>query len=346
MTKSKRMALDAVGRDTIPAFLSVDVEPDAFQLSRSAPAGWPGYDAMYDFCERLRHELAKRSGVNPKFGWYFRTDPQIEEVYGRADDALVAYPERTARIKAHGDYLGVHAHPIRWCEQRKLWVHDFGDPEWLAHCTRFAIQKFSQSLGSPALRTRWGAGLLTNDIIKATEECGVAIDLTLEPVAGWGLTSTEVGTSVDTSPMDGPYTDCRSAPRGPYRPAHHDFRVKDNASGRRVLMVPLTTAPLQAPTNGWRGAARRFKHWAMRKPTEVRMMYPANEWPSTQFYWDTVERQLDSMKRPYLSLAIRTDADDLKIAARVRSLFEALPQHRLAERLRFVDPLEHAPMLM
>ena len=346
MLENKALRPNNAKSAPIPAFLSFDVEPDAFQLSRSAPPRWDGYDAMYDFSERLRSELAKFTGVAPAFGWYFRTDPQIEEVYGRADHVLVEYPERMTQLRAHRDYFGVHAHPIRWCKHRQVWVHDFGDAEWLTHCTRFSLETFSRWAGSPALRTRWGAGLLTNEIIKATEEAGVAVDLTLEPVRGWGVDASEVGTSVDTSPMDGPYTDCSSAPRLPYRPAHRDFRIKDNRHGRRLLMVPLTSAPVPDARWGWRKLAHRFSRWAKRTPVEMRMMYPSNEWPSERFYWDSVERQLDSMKQPYLSLAIRTDADDLKIAARVRRLFEALPQHPLAERLRFVDPLERVPSLM
>jgi hypothetical protein len=224
-------------------------------------------------------------------------------------------------------------------------VHDFGDAEWLTHCTRFSLEAFSRGAGSPALRTRWGAGLLTNDIIKATDEGGVVVDLTLEPVRGWGLRSSEVATGVDTSPMNGPYTDCSLAPQLPYRPAHDDFRVKDNRHGRRLLMVPLTTAPVQPRAKGWRNLVQRFRHWRQ-EPAEMQMMYPALEWPSERFYWDSVERQLDSMRRPYLSLGIRTDAADVNISACVRRIFEALPHHPLAERLRFVDPLERAASLL
>ena len=45
------------------------------------------------------------------------------------------------------------------------------------------------------------------------------------------------------------------------------------------------------------------------------------------------------MRRPYLSLAIRTDAVDAETAAEVRRIFDALPGHPLAQRLRFENPL-------
>jgi hypothetical protein len=52
------------------------------------------------------------------------------------------------------------------------------------------------------------------------------------------------------------------------------------------------------------------------------------------------------MRRPYLSLGIRTDAAGSAVAAATRQIFDALPQHPLAERLRFTDPLEAAAGLV
>ena len=105
---------------TIPAFLNIDVEPEAFQLDRRDPPAWAGYAAIVEYAERLRADLTARTGAAPRFGWYFRTDPQIAEIHGRPDHALVAFPERTARLQAAGDYFGVHSHPIRWDADRRL----------------------------------------------------------------------------------------------------------------------------------------------------------------------------------------------------------------------------------
>ena len=52
------------------------------------------------------------------------------------------------------------------------------------------------------------------------------------------------------------------------------------------------------------------------------------------------------MPRPYLSLAIRTDAPTSMAARHVRTLFDALLQHLLIEQLNFVDPLQVAPGLI
>jgi len=115
-------------RGTIPAFLSIDVESDGFQLSRENPPAWCGYSAMFNFSEELRASLTERSGAAPKFGWYFHTDPQIAAVSGRPDHVLAEDPQRIAHLEAQGDYFGVHAHPIRWCAERRAWIHDFAIP--------------------------------------------------------------------------------------------------------------------------------------------------------------------------------------------------------------------------
>src|SRR5262245_14193139 len=99
--------------DTVPAFLSIDVEPDRIDPSRNDSSGWTGWEAMVEYAGRLRIQLTERSGSVPKFGWYFRTDPQIGQVYGRPEYALTEYKQHVADLVAHNDYFGVHAHTLR-----------------------------------------------------------------------------------------------------------------------------------------------------------------------------------------------------------------------------------------
>ena len=323
----------------IPAFLSIDVEPEAFQLDRRDPPTWAGYAAMAEYVERLRADLTERTGTAPRFGWYFRTDPQIAEIHGRPDHALVAFPERTARLQASGDYFGVHAHLIRWSADRGRWVHEFGDDDWQTYATRFALEAYGRWAGAPPRRFRAGAGFLTNRIVEVAEQAGVEVDLSLEPVTGWGVSVPAVPSGVDSSPIVGAYTDCASAPRVPYRPAHHEFRRDGGRRGRRLIMVPLASRSLVGRRRLWRRVARRL----LRGPAPVEMLYPTAGWRSPSGFWDLVEQQLRSMRRPYLSLAVRTDAAASDIAGKVRRIFDALPGHPLAQRLRFDDPLTTLP---
>src|SRR5689334_17944724 len=121
----------------IPAFLSIDVEPDKFQMSRNDERAWAGYDAVFQFLVTLRDELARVSGAVPRFGWYFRMDPQIKHVCGCADTAISRFADRQAALAADGDYFGVHAHPLRWSAKEQVWVHDFDDSCWVRECINF-----------------------------------------------------------------------------------------------------------------------------------------------------------------------------------------------------------------
>jgi len=104
-------------------------------------------------------------------------------------------------------------------------------------------------------------------------------------------------------------------------------------------MAPLTTGSVHPEKPLWWRIARRLARGSHYEG-KAHVLSPFHNWPSGRFFWDLVERQLRSMNQPYLSLAIRTHVDDLRIDGGVRRLFEALPNHPLAARLQFVDPLQ------
>jgi hypothetical protein len=319
----------------VPMFLSIDVEPDAFQI-RGAPSDWAGFDAMVPFLEALRTALEARSGRPASFGWYLRTDPQIAAVFGGGDYLFREHKDRLAWLASRGDYFGVHAHQLRWSEAHGTWVHDFDDPTWLTNSVRSALEAFARGAGERPRRFRCGAGFLTNEIFDVLDECGVDLELALEPVAGWGLWSREVPSGVDASPMVGAYTDLSGTPRVPYRPARHDFRVRAASDGRNVLAVPVTTVTVRPSPDA---------------APEVRVLYPALVYPdlmdaSAASFWDLVATEITTMDKPYVSLGIRTDAADVAHAARVRQVFEALAEHPIADRLHLVDPLRVADRLV
>lgn len=317
--------------DRIPAFLAIDVEPDAFQLSPEQLPAWAGFEAMVPFVETLRERLAVKSTAAPVFGWYLRTDPQIGEIYGRPDIALRHYARRLDGFRSIGDYIGAHPHPLRWNAAHAAWVHDVSDGRWLYDCTASALEVFAEATGKPAPYLRFGAGILSNEILNAAEAGGVRLDLTLEPVAGWGLNATEVTTSVDSSPIVGQYIDCEGAPREPYQPERDEFRVALAYGRRDISIIPLTSvfATTQPPY-----------------PPRLQMLFPSVPWPSPDYFWDVALEQLRAMERPYLSLAIRTDTYDMALTAQVRKIFEALPDHEIAGHLSWMDPLDALGQLL
>lgn len=325
-------------RKIIPAFLSIDVEPDALQISPDRGDPWLGYAATYEFVQALRIELARTSGLKPVFGWYFRMDPQIERACGRADFAMQAFPKRIDMLRQHGDYFGVHPHAMRWCAERKTWVHDFSDRQWLRFTTQFALDAFADCAGSRARVYRGGAGFLSDDIVDVIDRDGVEAELALEPVAGWGLRSKVVPGALDKSPIVGEYTNCAGAPRTPYHPSRENFLERGNTDARRILMIPLTTGAGVVPPRGLIARLRRRRRGAGKD--EVRVLYPTEDDWTERGFWDLVAHRMDSMERPYVSLGIRTDRLDSFRAARVCRVFRELLTHPLAKRLRFVHPLD------
>lgn len=323
----------------IPAFLSVDVEPEGFQVSRHDPPRWAGYEAVYELVSKFRYELARASGNSPQFGWYYRMDPQIGLTYGRPDYALKEYPELAASLRLSGDYFGVHAHPVRWSDSRESWVHDFSNSDWLRNCVNYSLDAFEDSCGSPVTHFRFGAGFLNNDIISVLDDRGVTVDLTLEPVKGWGVNATEVQTAVDSSPIVGTYTNCFKAPRAPYQPSLNDFLVSGNENARSIVMIPLTSGSFELPSTIWRLRLRRFMRSTLAS-TPISIFYPTLDWPNADYFWNLVAHELRSMRRPYLSIAIRSDAPGSSHTRKVSELLEALIHHPLAKSLRFVDPAD------
>lgn len=329
-------------RSIVPAFLSIDVEPDAFQLSRSSPVDWSGFNALVASMQKLRADLRSRRSESPRFGWYFRTDPQIAEVCGGPTRALEELSDRIARLAAQEDYFGVHIHPVRWSEPHRLWVHELADSEWLQNATRFALNAYQEWAGAPARRVRMGASFLNNDIVATLDDAGVAVDLTLEPVAGWGLNATVVPSGVDESPIVGSFLNCQDAPREAYRPSRSNFQVPDKR-GRRLAIIPLTTYGLPEKTTRWQRVGRVLTG-KPRRPAQV--LYPSLSWPSPTYFWDLAAEEIRKMRRPQFSLAIRTDAADSKVLKDVLALLEALPSHPLSEVLAFVDPLDAVAKLI
>jgi hypothetical protein len=328
----------------IPAFLSIDVEPDGFQLSRSDPPKWLGYESAIEFSEWLRSELSKRFDQTPKFGWYYRMDLQIAEVYGRPDYIVAKLGEHIDRLRQKGDYFGVHSHPVRWCDERNSWIHDFADASWNMRCTKFALEAYADWCGTPAQRFRGGAGFLVNEIVDIVDQCGVKVDLTLEPVQAWSSPSRVVPSGVDTSPYIGVHTDCLSAPPTAYRPSHHDFRVPTTTRGRDLIMVPMSTYSVTRRQNRLRRILQRARPQQVRQ--KRRVLHLSEQWPRGASYWDLVTEQIRSMPRPYISVAVRTDAPGSAPVINARKRFDALLQHPLSKRLQFVDPLDIAPALI
>jgi hypothetical protein len=184
---------------------------------------------------------------------------------------------------------------------------------------------------------RAGAGFINNDIVDVVDARGVAIEMSLEPVSSWGLTTEIIPGVMDSTPMVGKFIDCQNAPRTPYRPDRTDFRRAGAKDARQILLVPLSTGSPTLPPQGWRSTIKNVLRPQAKAP--VTMLYPTLDWPSERYFWDVIAHQLRGMRNPYLSLAIRTDSPTSVKMTKLFRLLAELPRHPIATRLRFIDPL-------
>lgn len=331
---------------TIPAFLCVDVEPDVIDPPLNEPSAWHGYEAVDRQLEQLRGELQELTGASTNFSWYFRMDPQIAVMYPSPDHAVSAYPDRVERLAELGDAFGIHVHPQRWSDDRACWIDDYADRAWNLECIERAFAAYAGFFGEVPVRHRYGGGFLNNEHIDLLERLGVRVDLTperrfipeelrLHPRDSHGRTGGQ---------RTGVLPDSTRGPGEAYRPSQADPLVADDRNGREIVLVPLTSARMPFNATPWRRIASRLKHPMARAPWRV--LYPHARWPDPREYWDHAMAAVDSMSRPHLALAIRTNGPDSEAHQHARRVLEALPAHPLARRLHFLDPLEVAPALL
>jgi len=85
---------------------------------------------------------------------------------------------------------------------------------------------------------------------------------------------------------------------------------------------------------------RLYRRFVSREPPKYyEPLNPWKIWPSPQRFWDLAQRAADELPAPYLAFALRTDAPNTDSYRRVSELFEHLPRHPIAKRIRIVDPL-------
>lgn len=316
----------------VPVVFSVDVEPHGFQLSGEWARRTTGFAETVALVERTRPALHDATGAAPSFGWYFRMDPQIERVFGRADH-LVRTSDDIDALRARGDHFGAHTHPLRWSDSRGEWVHDIADPSWTVECIQTALEAFRGALGAPCVRHRVGAALCTQEIIDALERGGVSVECGLEPLPSDRI-SPPVSALDSTELVGGVADDGRVAPRNPYNPSSGDHLRSGRPRG--LTVVPMTSTRLSPSRPGW----QTWGWWvtARRRRPPVRVTHPWLDLPASD-YWDWLARHLRTMRHPYANIAVRTDDPDSAAFRRTVALIEALPSHPIASRIALVDPI-------
>jgi hypothetical protein len=316
----------------IPAIWRIDIEPDEHTPGLDHPA-WNGFVAMAGLVEQLRRPLADCSGTALHPTWFFRLDPDIERCFGRADFVVDRYRSLVDQIRAHDDPLGIHVHYYRWDEQKRVTYSDYADPGWITHCINGAARVFEHCFGEPVRRSSQGGYFLSEVVVDQAIAVGVKVDVSAEP----GLAALNGDISMGAY-ATAPSPDFKRFPRRPYYPSRRAVGTPARSAGdaRPLLIVPLSAYDCKAADFSW---LRRTAKRILRRPQYHLPLNPWKTWPDPRTYWDFVARAADEGPARYAAFAIRTDSPDSDSYRRVSRLLEYLPQHPIAQRLCFVDPL-------
>jgi len=316
----------------IPAIWRIDIEPDEFQPGPGLPP-WTGFVAMADLVAQLRGPLADLSGTAVQPSWFLRLDPDIERAYGRADFVVEQYGSLIDELRAHGDPLGIHVHFYRWDEKRQVSFSDHADEGWTSHCLDVATSTFERCFGERPRRSSQGGFFLSESVVDRAIAAGIEVDVTAEP----GLPAQSEGTTFGAY-ATAPSPDFSGFPRFPYYPSQGNLArpASSAADGRPLMIVPLTSYDYE---RAFASLRIRLIKAVLRWPSRHRPLNPYKSWPSPHAYWDLVERAADEGPANYVAIAVRTDHAQSQSYIRSRPLFEYLPKHPIARRLRFVDPV-------
>jgi hypothetical protein len=316
----------------IPTVWRIDVEPDDFQPDVNEQP-WDGFVSMVKLVEGLRNRLAARSvrAVHPT--WFIRLDPDIERCFGRHDYVVQRHGEEFAQLAHHQDPLGIHVHAHRWDAERSVTFSDYADNVWTTQCLTVAAEIFAQCFGEPVRRSSQGGYFLTEKILDTAIALGIKVDVTPEPGLDAKIADPSFGAYATAASGD-----FRICPRQPYYPSRQSLNVQSSslADHRPILIVPLSSYDYDTALASRK---RQIANRLLRTPRQHYPLNPWKQWPSPHVYWDLVARSAEEQPARYFAFAMRTHAPGSVAAERARTLLDYLPNHPIAERLHFVDPL-------
>ena len=314
----------------IPTVLRIDVEPDEHQPS-VGERPWNGFLAMFDMVEMLRCRLSDVTSHPVRPTWQIRLDPDIERAFGRTDFPVRGHHDLFDRILEYSDVLGIHVHAARWNTEKAVVFSDFADETWIVECLQVAASTFQNCFGRPPHVMSFGGYLMRDSLLDAAVALGIRADVTVEP--GLPAKHQDVSFGAYSTAPSGDFVRC---PRLPYYPSRRAFDIPATSADdvRPLLMVPLISGDTSPILKRW------YRRFLSREPPKYyEPLNPWKNWPSPQSFWDLALRATDELPAPYLAFALRTEAPDSAVHRRVSELFEHLPRHPIAKRIRIVDPL-------
>ena len=316
----------------IPIILCIDVEPDEREIKRGAAKDWKGFEETFKFFSDLRPRLEEATEAPVRFAWFFRMDPQVEQVYGLAGWVAKRYGEIIKQLELVGDEIGLHTHAWRWDSALHRWITDNADQKWINHCLHTSFEAYRSAFGRPCLSFRFGDHWMNSETVNLLESLGVKFEMTVEPgrKASRSLMPKEVYT--------GSLPDYTTTPSWPYKPSRQDFRVHSHTE-REVWVIPLSTDTAV-------GRFVRLKRAAKALGIDLYEADQLNLGHDRSQFRNMMNSLLDVRMKTYLAPAIKTDAVIYSPArAHLERNVNFILSHPRVSRFEFVRPDEAIKLL-
>ena len=275
-----------------PIVVQISCEPDAVAGSPAEP--WRGFEASMEMLSAARRKVAESWDAPIVLSWMLRADLHIEEVWGDTAWGLRTYAPQIQTLIDQGDFVGLHAHPIR----DRLNVEDYLDEQWTVDTLGAGIDAFEAQFGHPPGCVSWGRGWSSDSILALLNERDVSVDMSAFP----GRDRTVAAGSVELL-ADVP--DLRTMPRHPYYPAESDWRTEADHPGSGTWVLPFTTSAIDAWLTPTKRSTRRLKWLVTRRHGCRRRIEQNYFFAITGPGFSTYVEELADTEQPYLTLSIR-----------------------------------------
>ena len=324
----------------IPIIMCIDVEPDGFFIDRTKPLPWKGYEGCYRYFSELRTKLEEQTGSPVHYTWCYRLDPQVAETYGSAEWPITHYSKFAEAFLRNGDELALHPHAYRWIEKKQNWIEDLGDQEWVNHCVEIGFDAYRRLFNRTCESFRFGAYWINAETINCAERLGAKFDLTVEP--GFKIKKRLFPEDYYSAPLPD-YDHC---PKTPYRPLKSDFTKPDPNREDGIWVIPMSTGFVTYKFGKLATLTKKLFAPDDLKPRCVTL----NLARGMNGFRSVMEDLLESLKRPYLALVVRsdvygnspggpTDPENMKMN------MDYIMNHPLVKRFVFSTPREAMSMM-
>jgi hypothetical protein len=243
--------------------LCCDVDPDRESFVAGEDIKKSQWSGLSKGIPRLLEGVAdfeRTQGLTIHFNWFFRSDLQMEKMYGDTAWPYRAWKDVVKRIIDRGDELGWHPHLWRLHEDGRSWYQETEDLDYMDSCLRNGFDAIPDAFRPRVVRTGWD--FHNAFTMKRMSDLGIVADLSALPgISDKGTLDAKTGKHVVVRDWTG-------TPERPYFPSRTDPRKmsKDASERLSVLEIPVSTFPLPRTMRLVKGVRDRLRGAEKRPP--------------------------------------------------------------------------------